>query len=228
MLYPLCVAGAFSYFALVYLPHLFVDHLAWLSLALNPGWAFWEYPTQVVLAGIALAFGFACPLGASRLRLFWLRGLRMCVGFALGFASVQYAATTGSLDFPGTWSHTFDAQNVSLVEIARGRIDVRKTPSPDAQVVSTLAAGHRAPLDQLAETRRQGRWFRVHLGPDRFGWIPEVPTGSGDPVVLRIVPGEFRALVALDLYALGAGAVLSLLVPLSSARSDARRRLASV
>ncbi len=223
-LYPAMVAGSLAYFALAYLPHLFAAWPACLNWVLNPSWAWGQQPLELALAGFAAASLLALPLSIRKLRLPWLRALRMVIAFSVGFVGFHHAAETRSLDLPGGWSHTFESAAVSLVEVSKGPVAVRGTPSPDAPAVATLEVGHRAPLNQLAETRHRGRWFRVQLGPGRFGWLPDEPAENESAAALRIVPGEFRTVVERDLHAAGVGIALSLWVAISGRRNDARRR----
>ncbi len=229
-LYPVGVAAAllacFGELLPVHLPNLLSDASGWLSLLLNRTWALENYPEPCLLATLLLAVPLAAPLGAAATRAVWLRGLRAAVAFGLGFALVELAAASLPIHWPGEFRHVLRVEGVSLLELGERGAIAHSTPSRDAPTVAVLGLGHRAPVDQRAETRSQGSWLRVALAPGDFGWVQSSSARGG---ASRLPASAYvRTLEARDLWGLGWGAVLSLAVLVRSGRDDARRRPASV
>jgi hypothetical protein len=227
--YPIFTAAAVVGLVMETGPMLLASRPGWQSLVLNPQWSLANASQTCLVAVLSLVASLAAPLLFRALRSPWLDLRRCAVAFAIGFAMLQLAAHSAPIHWPGEFRHVLELEERSLLEIRKSGLALRSTPSRDAPIVAQTLPGQRLPLlVKSAQTRTAGPCLRVAVSPGQFAWLPAGDPATASAAPHRVVPARFRVLEALDLYAAGWGAVLSLSVFVRSRRGNARSRSASV
>ena len=226
--YPVITAAALLAMGVVTGPMLLASRPGWQSLLLNPQWSLENDSQTCLVAVLSLVGSLALPLLFRTSRSSWLGLLRCAVAFVAGFAMLKLAAYSAPIEWPGEFRHVLEIEEMSLVEVRKSGLVLRNTPSRDAPIVARTRPGQRLPLVQSAQTRTAGSWLRVAVSPGQFAWLPAADLAEGSAASHRVVPAQFRVLEALDLYAAGWGAALSLSVFVRTRRTNARPGSASV